>query len=170
MFGRHIGTTGIFSCINYGYLLPKPRLSRKASRPLQNAPFCTIPVSGSNFNPRNTQCIPVVKIFAFLELEQNLTFFKGVVSLASLGSGLQLRGNSITQVFFIDLVRPTKSVYGDGFTVGVIITSMRRLMARPWGVSLDASGLTDPYPTAIILSVGRVLLAIRYSITASALC
>jgi hypothetical protein len=25
--------------------------------------------SDSNFNPRNTQCIPVVKIFAFLELE-----------------------------------------------------------------------------------------------------
>jgi hypothetical protein len=27
--------------------------------------------SGSNFNPQNTICIPVVKIFAFLELEQN---------------------------------------------------------------------------------------------------
>jgi len=23
------------------------------------------PLAGSNFNPRNTQCIPVVKIFAF---------------------------------------------------------------------------------------------------------
>ena len=43
-------------------------------RPLQNAPFCPISVSGSNFNPRNTQCmdacpdgftIGVVKIFAF---------------------------------------------------------------------------------------------------------
>ena len=40
-------------------------------RPLQNAPFCPIPASGSNFNPQNTQCIPVVKIFAFLGLEQN---------------------------------------------------------------------------------------------------
>jgi hypothetical protein len=40
-------------------------------RPLQNAPFCPISVSGSNFNPQNTQGIPVVKIFAFLELEQN---------------------------------------------------------------------------------------------------
>ena len=37
----------------------------------QNVPFCPISVSGSNFNPRNTQCIPVVKIFAFLDLEQN---------------------------------------------------------------------------------------------------
>jgi hypothetical protein len=27
--------------------------------------------TGSNLNPQNTQCIPVVKIFAFLELEQN---------------------------------------------------------------------------------------------------
>jgi len=24
-----------------------------------------------NFNPRNTQCIPMVKIFVFLDLEQN---------------------------------------------------------------------------------------------------
>jgi hypothetical protein len=41
------------------------------SRPLQNAPFCPIFASGSNFNSRNTQSIPVVKIFAFLELKQN---------------------------------------------------------------------------------------------------
>ena len=47
-------------------------------RPLQNAPFCPISVSGSNFNPQNTQCIPAVEIFAFLELEQNWTFFKGL--------------------------------------------------------------------------------------------
>ncbi|MCG6973706.1 MAG: hypothetical protein LJE66_11235, partial [Desulfobacterales bacterium] len=39
-------------------------------RPLKNAPFCPISASGSNFNPRNTQCIPEVKIFAFLELKQ----------------------------------------------------------------------------------------------------
>jgi len=44
---------------------------QEASRPLQNAPFCPIPASGSNFNPQNTQSIPVVKIFAFLGLEQN---------------------------------------------------------------------------------------------------
>jgi len=35
-------------------------------------------VSGSNFNPRNTQCIPAVKIFAFLELKQKIVFFKGL--------------------------------------------------------------------------------------------
>jgi hypothetical protein len=57
---------------------------------LQNAPFCSISASGSNFNPRNTQCIPacpvkceayfsgVVKIITFLELKQKLTFFKGL--------------------------------------------------------------------------------------------
>jgi hypothetical protein len=50
-------------------------------RPLQNAPFCSISASGSNFNPRNTQCIPVVKIIAFLELKQKLTFFKGLKGL-----------------------------------------------------------------------------------------
>jgi hypothetical protein len=50
-------------------------------RPLKNVPFCPISVSplgglslrygSSDFNPRNTTCIPVVKIFVFLELEQN---------------------------------------------------------------------------------------------------
>jgi hypothetical protein len=30
-------------------------------------------MSGSNFNPQNTQCIPVVKIFAFLELESRFS-------------------------------------------------------------------------------------------------
>jgi hypothetical protein len=42
-----------------------------ALRPLKNTPFRPISVSGSNFNPRNTHCIPVVKIFAFLELKRN---------------------------------------------------------------------------------------------------
>ena len=35
--------------------------------------------TGSNFNPQNTQCIPVVKIIAFLELRQKLTFCKGLI-------------------------------------------------------------------------------------------
>jgi hypothetical protein len=35
----------------------------------QNAPFCPISASGSNF-PRNTKCIPAVKIIAFLDLGQ----------------------------------------------------------------------------------------------------
>jgi len=45
-------------------------------RPSQNGTFCLISASGSNFNPRNIQYIPVVEIFAFLELEQKLPFFK----------------------------------------------------------------------------------------------
>jgi len=49
-------------------------------RPLQNAPFCPISASGSNFNSQNTQCIPVVKIIAFLELEQKYAFFKGLIT------------------------------------------------------------------------------------------
>jgi len=48
-------------------------------RPLQNGTFCPISASGSNFNPRNIQYIPVVEIFAFLELEQKLPFFKGLI-------------------------------------------------------------------------------------------
>ncbi len=49
----------------------EPRPDTVGSRPLQNAPFCPISALGSNFNPQNTQCIPVVKIIARLELEQN---------------------------------------------------------------------------------------------------
>jgi len=40
------------------------------ARPLKNGIFCPISASGSNFNPRNIPYIPVVEIFAFLELEQ----------------------------------------------------------------------------------------------------
>ena len=47
-------------------------------RPLQNAPFRPILASGSNFNPQNTECIPAVKIFAFLELKRNWAFCKGL--------------------------------------------------------------------------------------------
>jgi hypothetical protein len=55
-------------------------------RPLKNTPFCSISALGSNFGtlvklqryPRNTRCIPPVKIFARLELKQNWAFFKGL--------------------------------------------------------------------------------------------
>jgi hypothetical protein len=40
-------------------------------RALKNVPFCPISASDSNFNPQNTKCIPAVKIFVFLDLEQN---------------------------------------------------------------------------------------------------
>jgi len=46
---------------------------------LQNGTFCPISASGSNFNPRNIQYIPVVEIFALLELEQKLPFFKDLI-------------------------------------------------------------------------------------------
>jgi hypothetical protein len=39
--------------------------------------ICPISVSGENFNPQNTACIPAVKIFAFLELEQIPSFMDG---------------------------------------------------------------------------------------------
>jgi len=45
-------------------------------RRLRNITFCPISASGSNFNPRNIQYIPVVGIFAFLELEQISADFK----------------------------------------------------------------------------------------------
>jgi len=45
---------------------------------LQNSTFYPLSASGSNFNPRNIQYIPVVEIFTFLEGEQKLPFFKGL--------------------------------------------------------------------------------------------
>jgi hypothetical protein len=48
-------------------------------RPLKKALFCPILALGSNFNPRNTNCMSVVKILACLGLEQNQTFFKGLI-------------------------------------------------------------------------------------------
>ena len=47
--------------------------------PLKNIPFWPISASDSDFNPRHTQCMPPVKIFAFLDLDQNWTFFKGPI-------------------------------------------------------------------------------------------
>jgi hypothetical protein len=50
---------------------------------MQNTTFCPISALGSNFNPQNTQCIPVVNPafggIAFLELEQKLAFSKGLL-------------------------------------------------------------------------------------------
>ena len=50
----------------------------KDTRSLKNAPFCPISKSDSHSNSRNTKCITVVRIFVFLDLEQNWTFFKGL--------------------------------------------------------------------------------------------
>ena len=38
---------------------------------MEIAPFYSITASGLNYNPRNSPGISVVKIIAFLELEQN---------------------------------------------------------------------------------------------------
>jgi len=40
----------------------------------QNVPFWPISALGSNFNPQNTLCIPAVKIFTRLDLDQTETF------------------------------------------------------------------------------------------------
>ena len=63
MFLQHV--------LAYGCILPYAFYLPIKVRPLQDVPFCPISVSGENFNPQNTQCIPAVEIFAFLELEQN---------------------------------------------------------------------------------------------------
>ncbi|GMQ79580.1 MAG: hypothetical protein BMS9Abin03_005 [Thermodesulfobacteriota bacterium] len=76
-------------------------LCSKGSKTFENAPFSPIPApalrnakpiplgSDSNFNPRNPQCIPVVKILVFLGLEQKLTFFKGLVRIINSFLGIE---------------------------------------------------------------------------------
>jgi hypothetical protein len=45
--------------------------------PIRKWLFFPIAASGSNFNPRNTQWIPVVEIIAFLELGKTISFSDG---------------------------------------------------------------------------------------------
>ena len=58
--------------INYKLAINLPQyLESISKRPLsKSALICTISASGSNFNPRSASGGPVVKIFAFLDLEQ----------------------------------------------------------------------------------------------------
>ena len=63
-------------------------LLNRYKRPLKNAPFCPISASDSKFNPRNITNITPDKFFVFLELEQKLTFFKGLFRVAILGVGI----------------------------------------------------------------------------------
>jgi hypothetical protein len=44
---------------------------------IQKRPICPISALGKNFNPQNTLSIPVVKIFACLELEQIFSSLDG---------------------------------------------------------------------------------------------
>lgn len=48
--------------------------------------FFAISASGSDFNPQNTQCIPAVKIFAFLDLGKNFSFSDSLQGRYSSGS------------------------------------------------------------------------------------
>ncbi len=48
-------------------------------KPLHNFLFCPISALEKIFNPRNTQCIPVVKNFFRLELKQNSLLCKGFI-------------------------------------------------------------------------------------------
>jgi hypothetical protein len=64
------------------------------SRPLENGTFCPISASGSNFNPRNIQYIPVVEIFAFprsksgiFDLNSNKYYHFSKVSLPPCAKG-----------------------------------------------------------------------------------
>jgi hypothetical protein len=62
---------------------------------------------------------------------------------------------------FASLLCPSLFGYFILTGIGVITTSIRRLMARPSSVLLDARGRPDPYPTASIFSTGKVLFATR---------
>jgi hypothetical protein len=90
---------------------------------LQNAPFCPISASDSNFNPLNTQCIPVVKTFVFLEHEQNRTFFKGLSIAMVIG---YLKGKSAVRIHW-EALKTKGTLFGG-----------RTFWARGYGVSTIA--------------------------------
>jgi len=66
--------------------------------------FLAISASGSDFNPQNTQCIPAVKIFVFLDLAKNLSFSDSLLGAVIPWPDLDICGqkdyNAI--IYFID--------------------------------------------------------------------
>jgi len=82
---------------------------------LKKAPFRSLRLSaqllasGSNFNPRNIPYIPVVEIIAFLDLDQNWAFFKGLIK------PIRLFTLPHTVLFFLSLgvQRFPRTMYGD---------------------------------------------------------
>ena len=54
--------------------MKKDESQLKQKSQFQNVPFWPISTLGKNFNPRNTPCIPAVKIFTRLDLDQTETF------------------------------------------------------------------------------------------------
>ena len=54
--------------------------------PERKLSFSPISVSDSNFNPRNTISIPVVKIFVFLDLNEKSYFSLGHYLIGEMGS------------------------------------------------------------------------------------
>ncbi len=60
--------------ICYYYLLRDLRLTSTHPEMVIIPNFCVRP---KYFNPRNTQCIHVIKIFVFLELGKNISFLNG---------------------------------------------------------------------------------------------
>jgi hypothetical protein len=110
---------------------------------LQNAPFCPIQASGSNFNPQNTQCVPacpvgpadrtgVVKIVAFLGLEPRLNNknrfnwagkierFAKVSMLLVIGVDI-FNNNLIKDCFFALICQKSLENYGVSFFISLLL-------------------------------------------------
>jgi len=57
-----------------GILIAISKVNRICRSQFQNVPFWPISALGENIYPRNTPCIPAVKIFIRLDLDQTETF------------------------------------------------------------------------------------------------
>ena len=145
-------------CPDISSFAKRGSFARHPRRPLQNAPFCPISVAGSNFNPRNTQCMDacpdgfpsgVVKIFAFLELEQKFAFLKNPAASCRESSTVR---NSIN--FLIRSLTPQQTA---GLALAVQFKGLPRSMktadirvAFAWFKELIQKGRTNTlfaYPT-----------------------
>ena len=93
-------------------------------RLLQNAPFRPISASGSNFNPRNTQSITVVKIIAVLELERKWTFFKGLQLWS------QRRDSNPRPTDYKSVALPAELRWPDNLTSWIYIRSEKKSRIR----------------------------------------
>jgi hypothetical protein len=60
--------------------------------------FSAISASGSDFNPQNTQCIPAVKIFAFLDLAKNFSFSDSLLVTGHLEMLLTMGSKTIDRI------------------------------------------------------------------------